>query len=118
MIPREHLPLTLVTVALLGFMFIMYRELNALKRTVAQLSVPAPPSLTSHKITGVISGAKKDTGIDTGSDSESDDDTTTTPNEAVQLKTGASTRTSGDKKSTAAFSSILKSSKEKSSATA
>lgn len=42
MFPREHLPLTLVTVALLGMLFIMFRELNALKSAVAHLSVPAP----------------------------------------------------------------------------
>lgn len=40
MFPREHLPLTLVTVALLGMLFIMYRELNALKSAVAHLSTP------------------------------------------------------------------------------
>ena len=43
MLPREHLPLALVTVALVGIMFIMYRELNALKTAVAHLSVPVTP---------------------------------------------------------------------------
>jgi hypothetical protein len=45
MIPREHLPLTLVTFALVGLIFLMYREVNAVKTAVAQLSVP-PPALT------------------------------------------------------------------------
>ena len=40
MFPREHLPLTLVTVALLGMLFILYRELNVVKSAVAHLSVP------------------------------------------------------------------------------
>lgn len=43
MFPREHLPLALVTVALVGILFIMYRELNALKTAVAHLSVPTTP---------------------------------------------------------------------------
>lgn len=42
MIPREHLPLTLVTFALVGLLFLMYRELSAVKTAVAQLSVPPP----------------------------------------------------------------------------
>jgi len=42
MFPREHLPLALVTVVLVGILFIMYRELNALKSAVAHLSVPPP----------------------------------------------------------------------------
>lgn len=45
MLPREHLPLALVSVALLGILFIMYRELNSLKSTVAHLSVP-PTTVT------------------------------------------------------------------------
>ena len=43
MIPREHLPLTLVTVALIGLLFLLYRDVSALKTVVAQLSVPPTP---------------------------------------------------------------------------
>ena len=50
MLPREHLPLALVTVALVGIMFIMYRELNALKTAVAHLSVP----VTSPPLVGTL----------------------------------------------------------------
>jgi hypothetical protein len=40
MFPSEHLPLVLVTVALLGITFILYRELRAVKAAVATISVP------------------------------------------------------------------------------
>lgn len=40
MFPREHLPLTLVTIALLGLLFLLFREINAVKSAVSQASVP------------------------------------------------------------------------------
>jgi hypothetical protein len=65
MIPREHLPLTLVTVALLGFIFLLFREINAVKGAVAQLSIP----------TVVRSDASfKDGGEDDENDEDDDDD--------------------------------------------
>jgi len=114
MIPREHLPLTLVTVALVGFLFMLYRELNALNRTVAQLSIPAPASTKPRVITGSLAShalpapEKKmdaeDAGESSGSESEGD--------ETVQFKESVY------KKPATTNSSILKSSKEKTSATA
>lgn len=45
MIPREHLPLVLVTLTVMGLVFLLYREINGVKAAVAQLSVPkASPS--------------------------------------------------------------------------
>ena len=114
MIPREHLPLTLVTVALVGFLFLLYREINALKRTVAQLSIPPPVSATPKVITGSLAShalpapEKKTHAGDAGgsSGSESEDE------ETVQIKESVY------KKPAPTNSSILKSSKEKTSATA
>jgi len=108
MIPREHLPLTLVTVALVGFLFLLYREISALKRTVAQLSIPPPITATPKVITGSIAShalpEPKEGAESSGSESEDD--------EAMQLKKSVY------KKPATTTSSILKSSKEKTSASA
>ena len=61
MFPREHLPLTLVTVAILGILFIMYRELNALKSAVAHMSVPIPVTLEEQMCEEETSKEDQDT---------------------------------------------------------
>ena len=68
MIPREHLPLTLVTFALVGLLFLMYRELSAVKTAVAQLSVP-PPAM--HAVVG--EGESDDDENDDDADDENAD---------------------------------------------
>lgn len=67
MIPREHLPLTLVTVALLGFLFLLFREVNAIKAAVAQLSVT----------TALQEKRRQREDIDDESDDEPEDDANT-----------------------------------------
>ena len=69
MIPREHLPLTLVTFALVGLLFLMYRELSAVKTAVAQLSVP-PPAIRAV-------GEDESDAEDDDADDENDDDEVT-----------------------------------------
>lgn len=104
MVPREHLPLTLVAVALLGFIFLLFREINAIKAAVAQLSVTSAkqPETLVEKI------------------EEEDEDTlepivnASVANSARQPKVGVSQKSSKD--SATASRSTLNSSVEKISA--
>ena len=102
MIPREHLPLTLVTVALLGFIFLLFREINAVKTAVAQLSIP------SVRIEEDGDFKEDDDFIDEEDDENTNDD-------LRGPKVAKDTRT--EKAVSAPPKPILKSSSEKSSAT-
>jgi hypothetical protein len=43
MIPREHFPLAITALVLAGIMFVLYREINALKGAVATISAERAP---------------------------------------------------------------------------
>ena len=104
MIPREHLPLTLVTVALLGFIFLLFREINAVKGAVAQLSIP----------TVVRSDASfKDGGEDDEND-EDDDDDNEDDDDTLKDTSKVGLRSRTQKHAVTAPKSIVNSSSEKS----
>ena len=109
MIPREHLPLTLVTVALLGFIFLLFREINAVKGAVAQLSIP----------TVVRSDASfKDGGEDDENDEEEDDDDNEDDDDTLKDTSKVGLRSRTQKPAVTAPKSIVNSSSEKSLASA